>query len=191
MRLQPARSSLIEQIPFPLCCWRYRPGKPYGLHLLQFSVLQCTPEPCWPADLRRLLHTPSPLHRLDHHTSAGACAAQWDTLTLQGVYCPGAYSVHYAAVSVSSRVDGADRSSYVESIDFVSISVALCASPSPPTRLTRSKTALSPSVRSLSPRRSDLADALTREQLKGHSPLAKFLTIKVRITAGATAEPRS
>ena len=35
------------------------------------------------------------------------------------------------------------------------------------------------------------ADALTREQLKGHSPLAKFLTIKVRITAGATAEPRS
>ena len=138
MRLQPARSSLIEQIPFPLCCWRYRPGKPYGLHLLQFSVLQCTPEPCWPADLRRLLHTPSPLHRLDHHTSAGACAAQWDTLTLQGVYCPGAYSVHYAAVCVSSRVDGADRSSYIESIDFVSISVALCASQAVPAKLTRS-----------------------------------------------------
>lgn len=28
------------KLPLPFCCWRYRPSKPYFLHLLKWSVVQ-------------------------------------------------------------------------------------------------------------------------------------------------------
>ena len=87
-------------------------------------------------------------------------------LTTQGVYCPGAYSVHYAAVCVRpvpKQLIGQLRRVHRLCFDF-----------SRTLRPDRVLYAGDPR------RRVDQPDALTREQLKGHSPLAKFLTIKVR-----------
>ena len=32
-----------RKLVFPLCCWRYRPSKPYFLFVVKWSVMQVSP----------------------------------------------------------------------------------------------------------------------------------------------------
>ncbi|ORY79345.1 organic solute transporter Ostalpha-domain-containing protein [Leucosporidium creatinivorum] len=103
-----------RSIPFPFCCIRFRPSKPYFTHALKWSVLQYSL-------LRPLI------------SLAGVITNALD------LYCPTGYSVYFSAV-------------YLDSLDFVSISVALYGL--------------------------IVFYALVKDRLKGQSPLAKFLGIK-------------
>ncbi|KZP10495.1 DUF300-domain-containing protein [Athelia psychrophila] len=104
-----------KKIPFPFCCWRFRPSKPYFMHTLKWAVLQyCL--------FRPLI------------SLAGVITEAYNVL------CPEQYSIHFAEV-------------YLDSFDFVSFSIALYAL--------------------------IVFYALTRENLKGRAPLAKFLSIKL------------
>lgn len=102
------------KIPFPFCCIRYRPSKPYFLHVLRFSVLQYS-------IFRPLISV------------IGVITEYYNVL------CPTVYSIYFAAV-------------WLDALDFISISVALYGL--------------------------IVFYALVRENLKGRSPLIKFLSIK-------------
>ncbi|EGG12620.1 uncharacterized protein MELLADRAFT_41419 [Melampsora larici-populina 98AG31] len=106
---QPKRS-----IPFPFCCWRYRPSKPYFLHTTKWLVLQYC--------IFRPLITIVAIICEAHH-----------------VLCPQQYSVFFAQA-------------YLEAFDFVVFSIALYGL--------------------------IVFYTVTKDHLKGRSPLAKFLTIK-------------
>ncbi|KAF9471458.1 DUF300-domain-containing protein [Pholiota conissans] len=105
-----------RKLLFPLCCWRYRPTKPYFMYAVKWSVLQYV--------------VVRPL------------------ISIIGIICQAlnilceskGFDVHFANV-------------YLEAIDFVSISFALYGLL--------------------------LFYALTREELAGKRPLAKFLSIKL------------
>ncbi|KAM0754398.1 DUF300-domain-containing protein [Meredithblackwellia eburnea MCA 4105] len=103
-----------RKIPFPFCCIKFRPSKPYFLHALKWSVLQYSL-------LRPLI------------SLAGVITNAFDVL------CPTQYSVYFAEV-------------YLDSVDFVSISVALYGL--------------------------IVFYALVKERLAGKAPLLKFLSIK-------------
>ncbi|KAG0140602.1 hypothetical protein CROQUDRAFT_664978 [Cronartium quercuum f. sp. fusiforme G11] len=106
---QPKRS-----VPFPFCCWRYRPSKPYFLHAIKWLVLQY----CF---FRPVITI-----------AAIVCEAL-------GVLCPNQYSIYFAEA-------------YLEAFDFVVFTIALYGLV--------------------------VFYTVTKEHLKGRSPLAKFLTIK-------------
>lgn len=103
-----------RSVPFPFCCWRYRPSKPYFLHAVKWLVLQyCI--------FRPLI------------TIAGIiCQAK-------GVLCASQFSIYFARA-------------YLEAFDFVVFSLALYGLM--------------------------VFYTVTKDHLKGKSPLAKFLTIK-------------
>ncbi|KAG8980694.1 hypothetical protein FRB93_009067 [Tulasnella sp. JGI-2019a] len=103
------------KLPLPLCCWRYRPTKPYFMYTLKWSVLQY-------AAIRPLI------------SIAGIVCQAFNVL------CESTYSIHFAYV-------------YLQAVDFVSISVALYGL--------------------------ILFYVLTKEELKGRRPLAKFMCIKL------------
>ncbi|KAN0132238.1 Organic solute transporter Ostalpha domain containing protein [Lactarius tabidus] len=105
-----------RSLPFPLCCWRYRPSKAYFMYALKWSVMQY------------VLIRP-------FVTIAGIICQAYDVLCASGPY-----SIHYANL-------------YLESVDFVSISIALYGL--------------------------ILFYGLTKEELVGRRPLAKFLSIKL------------
>jgi len=66
-----------RNIPFPFCCWRYRPSKPYFMHTLKWGVLQyCI--------FRPLI------------SIAGVITEAYNVL------CPDQYSIHFAAVYLDS-----------------------------------------------------------------------------------------
>ncbi|KAI8459772.1 organic solute transporter Ostalpha-domain-containing protein [Phakopsora pachyrhizi] len=103
-----------RSVPFPFCCWRYRPSKPYFLHTIKWLVVQyCIFRPLI-SIVAIICHS-------------------------RGVLCPTQYSIHFAQA-------------YLEAFDFITFSLALYG----------------------------LIGFynVTRVQLKGKSPLAKFLTIK-------------
>jgi len=103
-------------LPFPFCCWRYRPSKPYFMYALKWSVMQY------------VVIRPAV-------TIAGIVCQVYNVLCASGPY-----SIHYANL-------------YLEAVDFVSISVALYGL--------------------------ILFYGLTKEELVGRRPLAKFLSIKL------------
>ncbi|KAF9465053.1 DUF300-domain-containing protein [Collybia nuda] len=105
-----------RRLIIPLCCWRYRPTKPYFMYAVKWSVLQYI------------------IVRPAISIISIICQAA-------NVLCPSeGFSPHYADV-------------YLETIDFISISVALYGLL--------------------------LFYSLTKDELKGRRPLAKFLAIKL------------
>ncbi|KAF8649120.1 hypothetical protein AX16_006001 [Volvariella volvacea WC 439] len=103
-------------LPFPFCCWRFRPTKKYFMYTVKWSVLQY------------VIIRPAA-------SIAGMICEKL------GVLCHAAgYSPKYAAV-------------YIESIVFISISIALYGL--------------------------ILFYELTKEELRGKKPMAKFLSIKL------------
>ncbi|KAF8200775.1 DUF300-domain-containing protein [Pholiota molesta] len=105
-----------RKLLFPLCCWRYRPTKPYFMYAVKWAVLQYVV-------VRPLISIIGII-----------CEALNILCESQG------FNSHFANV-------------YLEAIDFVTISLALYGLL--------------------------LFYALTREELKGKKPLAKFLSIKL------------
>jgi len=105
-----------QPLPFPFCCWRYRPTKAYFMYTIKWSVMQY------------VLIRPA-------ISIAGIICQYYDVLCASG-----SYSIHYADV-------------YLESVDFISISIALYGLV--------------------------LFYGLTKEELAGRRPLAKFLSIKL------------
>ncbi|KAH9970660.1 organic solute transporter Ostalpha-domain-containing protein [Russula compacta] len=105
-----------KSLPFPFCCWRYRPTKAYFMYTLKWSVMQYVL-------IRPLI------------TIVGMICEAFNVLCASG-----SYSVHFAEV-------------YLDSVDFISISIALYGLV--------------------------LFYGLTKEELAGRRPLAKFLSIKL------------
>jgi len=105
-----------QPLPFPFCCWRYRPTKAYFMYTVKWSVMQY------------VLIRPAV-------SIAGMICQHYNVLCASGPF-----SVHFAEV-------------YLESVDFVSISIALYGLV--------------------------LFYDLTKEELAGRRPLAKFLAIKL------------
>ncbi|GAA95492.1 uncharacterized protein L969DRAFT_92624 [Mixia osmundae IAM 14324] len=103
-----------RSLPFPFCCWRYRPTKAYVIPAVQCSVLQ--------------LVVLKPLISL--------AAIVTEALNL---YCVQSHSLKFAHV-------------WLASVDFISVSVALYGL--------------------------FVMYALSRQELEGKRPLAKFMTIK-------------
>jgi len=108
-----------EPLPFPLCCWRYRPIKPGFMHAVKWSVLQYT-------IVRPAI------------SIAGIICQAYDVL------CEESWNYRHASV-------------YLTAIDFVSITVSLYGLL--------------------------LFYGLTKEELRGRRPLAKFLCIKLIVMA--------
>ncbi|KZP13851.1 hypothetical protein FIBSPDRAFT_981707, partial [Athelia psychrophila] len=66
-----------KKIPFPFCCWRFRPSKPYFMHTLKWAVLQyCLFKPL--------------------SSIAGIIAEEYNLL------CPTQYSIHFAEVYLNA-----------------------------------------------------------------------------------------
>ncbi|KZT66067.1 DUF300-domain-containing protein [Daedalea quercina L-15889] len=105
-----------NKLPFPFCCWRYRPTKAYFMYTLKWSVLQY------------VIIRPA--------------------ISIAGIICQA-----YGVLCESGPWSFKTANSYLEVIDGVSITIALYGL--------------------------IIFYALTREELKGRRPLAKFLSIKL------------
>lgn len=90
---------------FPLCCFRYRPSKPYFIWAVKWSVLQvCTP--C--IDIfGSLTRRGSQFVIIKPLLSIASIITE-----ALGLYCAASQSPHFAHV-------------YLEAVDFVSVSIAL------------------------------------------------------------------
>ena len=158
-----------RDMPIPFCCWRYRPNKPYFMHALKVS---------WRSDggymgltflqwavLQYCLFSPL-------ITIAGIVTEKYNVLCKYSLFMtwggrggifwqvrtgPHQYSVHFAAVYLDSAkyvlAQSLFSTQHWRISSFVSFSVALYALL--------------------------VFYALTRENLKGRQPLAKFLSIKL------------
>lgn len=96
------RATLVEQFR---SCWRFRPGKPYVLAVLKWSVLQY----CF---VRPLISIAGIICQACWRWAAGREQGRSRPAQAFNVLCEDIYSVHFAQV-------------YLEAVDFVSISVAL------------------------------------------------------------------